>query len=115
MKVSEVMEQLKTVRTDRQAQRAILRRCPVNFLKEMCEVMYLQGAGRLEGIQPGHEKKCYLDLLTAVSAEDLPLARLERDVYARKDWLVTREVEREYLAEWQEYMNVPYKGYGVID
>ena len=102
--VREVMAQLKRVELRQRAQRAVLRKCPVKFLKEMTEVIRLESASSFWRVPMTGQKKYYLDMLTHVQEEDLPTEKLKRDEYARQDWVHTREVPREYLKEWQEYL-----------
>ena len=76
----------------------------INAELEGTEVIRLESASSFWRVPMTGQKKYYLDMLTHVQEEDLPTEKLKRDEYARQDWVHTREVPREYLKEWQEYL-----------
>ena len=98
------MAQLKAAELKQEAQRAVLRSCPVDFLKEMAEVVNIANASSFWRVPMKGQKKYYLDKLTRVSVDDLPTEKLIRDKEARLDWINTREGARKYLDEWREYL-----------
>ena len=102
--ISEVMEALKAAGADQNAQRAILRKLPAEFLKNMCEVIRMQDIARMR-ISPYHVKRDTLDILTRVHASALPPEKLMSNTSERLEWLS----KREYLSEWYEYLRANHK------
>mgnify|MGYP002855286455 CR=1 FL=1 len=102
--VKAVMEQLQAVGADHEAQRAILRKLPEAFLKEMAEVVNMKMSSRFWRMPMKGRKKYYLDMLTHVYKENLPTEMLKRKKAEILAWLMARETNGEYLAQWKKYL-----------
>ena len=102
--VKAVIEQLQAVGADHEAQRAILRKLPEAFLKEMAEVVNMKMSSRFWRMPMKGRKKYYLDMLTHVYKENLPTEMLKRKKAEILAWLMARETNGEYLAQWKKYL-----------
>ena len=102
--VKAVIEQLQAVGADHEAQRAILRKLPEAFLKEMAEVVNMKMSSRFWRMPMKGRKKYYLDMLTRVYKENLPTEILKRKKAEILAWLMARETNGEYLAQWKKYL-----------
>ena len=102
--VKAVIEQLQAVGADHEAQRAILRKLPEEFLKRMAEVVNMKMSSRFWRMPMKGRKKYYLDMLTRVYKENLPTEILKRKKAEILAWLMARETNGEYLAQWKKYL-----------